>query len=96
MVGSPEMPPNQFQIPLSLENCYEKGISVFSSLAIQILGYYTWSQTHLHMRSLAQGQQALCTNCTTDLLVLKLQMNTHTVPYFLGRLISYEDFEQLL
>lgn len=47
------------------------------------------------MRRLAQGPQALHTNCTTDLLVLTLQMNTHTAPYFLGLLISYEDFEQL-
>lgn len=43
MVGSAEMPKKRFQIPLSLENCYKKVTSVFSSLAIQIVGYYTWS-----------------------------------------------------
>lgn len=43
MVGSAEMPQTQFQTRWSLENCCKEVVSAFSSLTIQIVGYYMWS-----------------------------------------------------
>jgi len=78
MVDPTEMPKTQFLMPVGLENCYMKVTSVFSSLAIQVVVYHTWSSKSLSVMppcekafpgttsTLYQLRYRPANSCTTD------------------------------